>query len=78
VFEDGNRWVRRYNLGVKLLLAAQPHIVPAAGGSWREMRPHDIGAVLAARLGVKMAEFSGFHTGYVLRPKTFAGKRREV
>ena len=70
--------VRRYRLDMAALKAAAYQIVPAAGRTSQEAWPHHAAAELAERLGTELVEFPGGHTGYVLRPKAFAQRLREV
>ena len=70
--------VRRYRLDMAALKAAAYQIVPAAGRTSQGAWPHHAAAELAERLGTELVEFPGGHTGYVLRPKAFAQRLREV
>jgi pimeloyl-ACP methyl ester carboxylesterase len=70
--------VRRYQLDNGLLQTNAARIVPAAGSSSRNAWPHHAAAALAAQLGAALVEFPGGHTGYLLRPKAFAARLREV
>jgi pimeloyl-ACP methyl ester carboxylesterase len=70
--------VRLYRLDMAALKAAATRIVPAAGLSSRENWTHHCAGVLAERLGAEFVEFPGGHNGYVLRPRAFAAKLREV
>jgi pimeloyl-ACP methyl ester carboxylesterase len=70
--------VRSYRLDVAALAAASTRIVCACGEAAPESAPHRVAAALAARLGERLVEFPGGHTGWLLRPKGFASKLREV
>jgi pimeloyl-ACP methyl ester carboxylesterase len=70
--------VRRYRLDVSALRTAPTRIVPAGGRSAPEGAPYRAAAALAAALGEALVEFPGGHTGWLLRPKAFAAKLREV
>ena len=70
--------VRHYRLDMAALKAAAYQIVPAAGRTSQEAWPHHAAVELAERLGTKPVEFPGGHTGYMLRPKAFAQRLREV
>jgi pimeloyl-ACP methyl ester carboxylesterase len=70
--------VRRYRLDLAALKAAPSRIVPAGGRSAPESAPYRAAAALAAKLGEMLVEFPGGHTGWLLRPKGFAAKLREV
>ena len=70
--------VRRYRLDVSALKKASTRIVPAGGRSAPESAPYRSAAGLAAVLGEALVEFPGGHTGWLLRPKAFAAKLREV
>jgi pimeloyl-ACP methyl ester carboxylesterase len=70
--------VRLYRLDLASLEAAPTRIVPAAGRTSREMWTHHCAEALADRLGTEIVEFPGGHNGYVLHPRAFAAKLREV
>jgi pimeloyl-ACP methyl ester carboxylesterase len=70
--------VQRCRLDVSALKAASTRIVPAGGRSAPESAPYRAAAGLAAVLGEALVEFPGGHTGWLLRPKAFAAKLREV
>jgi hypothetical protein len=78
LFTNDHQAVRRYQLDIGLLKAAASRIVPAAGSSSRNAWPHHAAAALAAQLGVELVEFPGGHTSYLMRPKAFAAKLRQV
>jgi hypothetical protein len=52
--------------------------VAAAGSSSGASWPHHCAKALADRLGSGLAESPGGHSGYVMRPKTFAAWLRDV
>jgi hypothetical protein len=60
------------------LAAAPTRIVPAAGTASREISVHHCADALADRLGTQVVEFPGAHNGYIIHPKAFAHKLREV
>ena len=68
----------RYKLDVAALKAAPTRIVPASGRTSGETLPRHSALALAERLGTPVAEFPGGHSGYVLRPREFASRLREV
>lgn len=68
----------RYVIEIPALKAASTKILPAGGRTSRECFPSRCAAVLAERLGVTLVEFPGGHSGYVLRPREFAVRLREV
>jgi pimeloyl-ACP methyl ester carboxylesterase len=70
--------VRRYRLDLAALEASAARILPAVGQSAAGSAPYLAAAALAARLGKDPIEFSGGHTGWLLRPKAFATKLQEV
>jgi pimeloyl-ACP methyl ester carboxylesterase len=70
--------VRRYRLDLAALKAARTRIVPAGGRSAPGSAAYRAAAALAAKLGEPLVEFPGGHTGWLLRPKGFAAKLREV
>jgi pimeloyl-ACP methyl ester carboxylesterase len=70
--------VRRYRLDLAALKAAPTRIVPAGGRSAPGSAPYRAAAALAVELGEAFVEFPGGHTGWLLRPKGFAAKLREV
>jgi pimeloyl-ACP methyl ester carboxylesterase len=70
--------VMRYRVDISALRTASTRIVPAGGRSAPESAPYRAAAGLAAVLGEALVEFPGGHTGWLLRPKAFAAKLREV
>jgi pimeloyl-ACP methyl ester carboxylesterase len=70
--------VRHYRLDLSTLKAASTRIVPAGGRSAPDSAPYRAAAALAAVLGEALVDFPGGHTGWLLRPKAFAAKLREV
>jgi pimeloyl-ACP methyl ester carboxylesterase len=70
--------VRTYRLNLDALKTSSTRIVPSAGRSTRDTWPHHCASALANRLGTKMEEFPGGHTGHVLRPKEYAARLREI
>jgi pimeloyl-ACP methyl ester carboxylesterase len=70
--------VRHYRLDLSVLKAASTRIVPAGGRSAPDSAPYRAAAALAAVLGEALVDFPGGHTGWLLRPKAFAAKLREV
>jgi len=70
--------VTRYQPDVAALTAAGPKIIPAAGSSSSATMPYRCASAVAAVLGVRVAEFPGGHSAYILRPRGFAAKLREL
>jgi len=70
--------VTRYQPDVAALTAAGPKIIPAAGGSSLATMPYRCATAVAAILGVRVAEFPGGHSAYILRPRAFAARLREL
>jgi pimeloyl-ACP methyl ester carboxylesterase len=70
--------VRLHRLDLVALEASTARIVPAVGQSAAGSAPYRATAALAARLGKDLGEFPGGHTGWLLRPKAFATKLREI
>jgi pimeloyl-ACP methyl ester carboxylesterase len=70
--------VRRHRLDLSALAASATRIVPAVGQSAVGSAPYRATEALAARLGKDPVEFPGGHTGWLLRPKGFATKLREI
>jgi hypothetical protein len=70
--------VRRYHLDLAALKATPTRIVPAGGRSAPGSPAYRAAAALAAKLREPLVEFPGGHTGWLLRPKAFAAKLREV
>jgi hypothetical protein len=53
-------------------------LVPAVGQSGSGSAPFKAAEALAAKLGVKTTVFPGGHMGWLLRPKGFGAKLKEV
>ena len=70
--------VRRYRADVAALRASPTRIVLAVGSSAPKSAPCQAAAALAAALGSAPVEFPGGHTAWLLRPKGFATKLREL
>jgi len=70
--------VRHNRLDLSALKAVSTRIVPAVGRSAPNSLPYRAAAALAAVLGQALVDFPGGHTGWLLRPKAFAAKLREV
>lgn len=70
--------VTRYQPDIAALAAAGSRIVPAAGSSSSGSMPGRCATAVARVLGVKMAEFPGGHSAYILRPRAFAARLREL
>lgn len=69
----------RYRLDLAALQqGAATRIVPAGGRTSREFWAHRAAEALAARLGRPFVEFPGGHNGFVLHPKAFAARLRDV
>lgn len=68
----------RYQPDLAALLIAKSKIIPSIGMSSRATLASRSAIVLAEVLNVAAIEFPGGHTGYVLRPKAFAGKLGEL
>jgi pimeloyl-ACP methyl ester carboxylesterase len=69
--------VRRYQLDLPALHRAAARIVPAAGTGTQAF-PRDCAQALADELGRPLAEFPGNHSGFILRPRAFAARLREI
>ena len=69
--------VRLYRLDLPSLRATAHRVVPAAGESTKTF-PRHCTEVLARELGRPLAEFPGGHTGWLLRPRAFAARLRQV
>jgi pimeloyl-ACP methyl ester carboxylesterase len=69
--------VHRYQLDLPALRAAAARIVPAAGASTQTF-PRRCAQALAGELGRPLAEFPGGHSGFMLRPRAFAARLREI
>jgi hypothetical protein len=70
--------VRRYRLDLAALHKSSTRIVPAVGQSASGSAPYKAAEALASKLGVKTTVFPGGHTGWLLRPKGFGAKLKEV
>jgi pimeloyl-ACP methyl ester carboxylesterase len=70
--------VTRYQPDIAALTAAGSRIIPAAGSSSSTTMPCRCATAVAAVLGVRVAEFPGGHSAYILRPRAFAAKLREL
>jgi pimeloyl-ACP methyl ester carboxylesterase len=70
--------VRRYRLDLAALHAAAARIVVAAGHSPGNGFVDKCARALAEELGSPFAEFPGGHAGFVLRPRAFAARLREI
>jgi pimeloyl-ACP methyl ester carboxylesterase len=70
--------VRRYHLDIAALRTSATQIVAAVGRSAPERAPYKATEALAARIAREVVAFPGGHTAWLLRPKEFAAKLREV
>ena len=70
--------VTRYQPDIAALTAAGSRIIPAAGSSSSATMPCRCATAVAGVLGVSVAEFPGGHSAYILRPRAFAAKLREL
>lgn len=70
--------VMRYQPDIPGWNAAGSKIIPAAGSSSPATMPGRCAAALGAVLGVRVAGFPGGHSGYILRPRAFAAKLRDL
>jgi pimeloyl-ACP methyl ester carboxylesterase len=70
--------VMRYQPDIDGLTAARSRIIPAGGSSSSATMPFRCATAVADALGVKVVEFPGGHSAYILRPKAFAAKLREA
>ena len=70
--------VTRYQPDIVALIAAGSRIIPAAGSSSSATMPSRCANAVAAVLGVRVAEFAGGHSAYILRPRAFGAKLREL
>ncbi|HEX5418068.1 MAG TPA: alpha/beta hydrolase [Chloroflexota bacterium] len=68
----------RYQLDVAALREAATTIVPAGGRSSRGRHPYRVAEILADLLGSQVVEFPGGHNAFILRPRAFAERVREV
>jgi pimeloyl-ACP methyl ester carboxylesterase len=69
--------VHRYQLDLPALHKAAARIVPAAGTGTQAF-PRHCAQALADELGRPLAEFPGNHSGFILRPRAFATRLREI
>lgn len=67
-----------FQLDLDALVAVSAKIVPAAGAGSGGSFPHRSAAALADRLGKKLVEMPGGHSGYVRRPRAFAAALDEI
>jgi pimeloyl-ACP methyl ester carboxylesterase len=70
--------VTRYQPDIAALTAVGSRIIPAAGSSSSATMPYSCATAVAAVLGVKVAHFPGGHSAYILRPRAFAARLREL
>jgi pimeloyl-ACP methyl ester carboxylesterase len=70
--------VTRYQPDTVALAASGPRIIPAVGSTSSATMPYRCATALAALLGVRVAQFPGGHSGYILRPKAFAAQLDEL
>jgi pimeloyl-ACP methyl ester carboxylesterase len=70
--------VTGYQPDIAALTAARSRIIPAVGSSSSATMPCRCATAVAAVLGVRVAEFPGGHSAYILRPRAFAGRLREL
>ena len=70
--------VTRYQPDIAALTAAVSRIIPAAGSSSSATMPYRCATAVAAVLGLRVAEFPGGHSAYILRPRAFAARLREL
>lgn len=70
--------VIRYRLDLQALKSSASRIVPAGGQSAPGRALHRTAAALADALGKTAVDFPGGHIGWLMRPKAFAGRLREV
>jgi len=70
--------VRHYTPDLSALEIQRTLILPAIGRNSGEIVPRHSALALAERLGLRVLEFPGGHTGYVLRPREFALRLRQV
>jgi pimeloyl-ACP methyl ester carboxylesterase len=70
--------VRSYRVDLDVLRRASTRIVAAAGSSSAGSWPHHCAEALADWLGRELAESPGGHSGYVMRPRAFAGWLHDV
>jgi pimeloyl-ACP methyl ester carboxylesterase len=70
--------VTRYQPDVAALTAAGSKIIPAVGNSSSATMPYRCATAVATVLGVRVAEFPGGHSAYILRPRAFAARLREL
>jgi pimeloyl-ACP methyl ester carboxylesterase len=67
-----------FKLDVTSLLAASTTIVPSGGRSSRGRWLYRVIETLADLLGTQLVEFPGGHNAFILRPRAFAERVREV
>jgi pimeloyl-ACP methyl ester carboxylesterase len=70
--------VTRYQPDIAAWTAARSRIIPAAGSSSSATMPYRCTTAVAAALGIGVAEFPGGHSAYILRPRAFAARLREL
>ena len=70
--------VTHYQPDIAALTRTGSKIIPAAGSSSSVTMPYRCATAVAAVLGVTVTEFPGGHSAYVLRPRAFAAKVREL
>jgi pimeloyl-ACP methyl ester carboxylesterase len=70
--------VRHYKPDLSALEIQRTLILPAIGRNSGAIVPRHSALALAERLGLQAVEFPGGHTGYVLRPREFASRLRQV
>lgn len=70
--------VMRYQPDIAALTAAGSRIVPAAGSSSSATMPYRCATAVAAMLSLRVVQFPGGHSGYILRPRAFATTLREL
>lgn len=68
----------RFKPDVAALREGSASIVPAGGRSSRGRWPYRAAAILAELLDAQFVEFPGGHNAFVLRPRAFAERVREV
>lgn len=69
--------VRQYRLNLPALRAHADRILPAAGQTSTAF-PRDCAEALATALQRPLATFPGGHSGFILRPRAFAARLREL
>jgi pimeloyl-ACP methyl ester carboxylesterase len=73
-----SRAAERFRIDLDALGPIAGKIMPAFGSSSRDRIPARCALALARELDQDAAEFPGCHTGYVLRPRAFAERLRQV